>query len=63
MKILFVHQNFPAQFRSLASALAQGGLAEVVAIGDFSAAGRRAAVAGVRLITYDYPLPATGTAP
>ncbi len=33
MKILFVHQNFPGQFKSLAAALAQQGPHDVVAVG------------------------------
>ncbi len=33
MKILFVHQNFPGQFRNLVTALAAQGLHEVVAMG------------------------------
>lgn len=33
MKILFVHQNFPGQFKNLVTALAQQGQHEVVAVG------------------------------
>lgn len=57
MRLLFVHQNFPAQFRYLAAALAREGRDEVVALGDATAAGRRAALPGVRLVTYDFGRP------
>lgn len=62
MKILFVHQNFPAQYRYIATALVGNGLAEVVALGDAAAAGRRPALPGVRLVTYECPMPARPTA-
>lgn len=62
MKVLFVHQNFPAQFRYLATAIAQRQLADVVAIGAAGAAGSRPALPGVQLVTYEYPLAAPPTA-
>jgi glycosyltransferase involved in cell wall biosynthesis len=61
MKILFVHQNFPAQYRYVATALTQDKLADVVALGDASAAGRRPPLPGVTLVTYECPTP-TGPA-
>ena len=49
MKVLFVHQNFPAQFKHLAPALAAAGH-EVVAL----TLRRQAptALKGVRVVTY-----------
>jgi hypothetical protein len=35
MQFLFVHQNFPGQFRHIAKALAQDDTHQVVAIGHF----------------------------
>ena len=35
MQFLFVHQNFPAQFRHIAKALVQDDTHQVVAIGHF----------------------------
>jgi glycosyltransferase involved in cell wall biosynthesis len=60
MKILFVHQNFPAQYRYLAATLGRDGHAEVVALGDAAAAGHRAPLPGVRLLGYDCPPPCNG---
>ncbi|HEX2824855.1 MAG TPA: glycosyltransferase [Burkholderiales bacterium] len=54
MRLLFVHQNFPAQFRYLAAALGREGRTEVVALGDAAAAGRRPPLPGVRLVTYHF---------
>jgi glycosyltransferase involved in cell wall biosynthesis len=39
MKVLFVHNNFPAQFRNLATALAKEGGHELVAVGATTARG------------------------
>jgi hypothetical protein len=55
MKILFMHQNFPGQFRHLASALAADPKNEVVAIGDTKEAGQRPQLPGVRLQCYETP--------
>lgn len=55
MRILFVHQNFPGQFRHLASALAVDPKNEVVAIGDINEAGQRPQLPGVRLLCYETP--------
>jgi hypothetical protein len=48
MNILFVHNNFPAQFRNLAVALVRDPNMTVAAIGSHTAA----SVSGVRLIKY-----------
>ncbi|MDB5867469.1 MAG: glycosyl transferase family 1 [Betaproteobacteria bacterium] len=57
MKLLFVHQNFPAQYRYLAGALAREGGVEVVALGDAAAIGRREPLSGVGVVGYDCELP------
>jgi glycosyltransferase involved in cell wall biosynthesis len=57
MRLLFVHQNFPAQYRYLASALGREGQAEVVAVGDAAAAGTRPPLPGVQLVTYAFERP------
>jgi glycosyltransferase involved in cell wall biosynthesis len=62
MKILFVHQNFPAQYRYLAAAVAKDRRTEVVALGDARGAGRRLQSPGVRLVSYDYTKPIDSTA-
>ncbi len=54
MKVLFVHQNFPGQFRHVAALLGARPGHEVVAVGS----GTARALPGVRLIRYD--LPASG---
>jgi len=48
MKLLFVHNNFPAQYRNLASALAREPGVEMVAIG----AGSAQPMPSVRLLKY-----------
>ena len=35
MQFIFVHQNFPGQFRAIAKALAQDGTNQVVALDHF----------------------------
>jgi glycosyltransferase involved in cell wall biosynthesis len=55
MRILFVHQNFPGQFKHLASALAADPKNEVLAIGDIKEAGQRPHFPGVRLVCYETP--------
>ncbi len=48
MKILFVHNNFPGQFRHLASALAQNPKIQVAAIGATTAPGMK----GIKFLKY-----------
>ena len=57
MQLLFIHQNFPGQYRHLAAALRQRG-DRVVAIGGPTASG----LEGVELHRYD-PMPAGGVPP
>jgi glycosyltransferase involved in cell wall biosynthesis len=52
MRLLFVHQNFPGQFRHLAAAFAADRNAQVVAIGDQVNVGRLPAPAGIERLTY-----------
>lgn len=51
MNVLFVHNNFPAQFRNLATALAKDKSMSVAAIGSNTAS----SLPGVRLIKYALP--------
>ena len=51
MRVLFVHNNFPAQFRNLATDLADDGGHEIVAIGAEGAAD----LPGVRVLRYATP--------
>jgi glycosyltransferase involved in cell wall biosynthesis len=55
MRILFVHQNFPGQFKHLASALAADPKNEVVAIGDIKKAGQQLQLPGVKMLCYETP--------
>jgi glycosyltransferase involved in cell wall biosynthesis len=55
MKILFIHQNFPGQYRSLAPSLAKLGH-QVVAI----SARKEASLMGIRNIPYHIPRPPSG---
>jgi glycosyltransferase involved in cell wall biosynthesis len=48
MKVLFIHNNFPAQFRNLAAALAREGGHELLAVGATSARG----MSSVKLAKY-----------
>jgi len=59
MKILFVHQNFPAQYRHVAAALARTPGWEVVALGDTLNIKQRPAIPGVRLAGYGTPATAS----
>ncbi len=59
MKILFVHQNFPAQYRALAQALAQDGGWQVTALGEAGNVSRRGRLPGVALAGYAAPQPAS----
>jgi len=54
MRILFVHQNFPGQYRHLAAHYARHGH-QVVAVGENKNLRRAQPVAGVRLLGYDAP--------
>ena len=53
MRILFVHQNFPGQYKHLATALARDSRNEIVALGVED----RQAPAGVRLVRYNASRP------
>jgi glycosyltransferase involved in cell wall biosynthesis len=57
MRFLFVHQNFPGQYRHLAAHLARSGH-EVVAVGETGNLKRTARVPGVKLYGYEAPPPA-----
>ena len=59
MRILFVHQNFPAQYRHLAATLAQTPGCQVVALGDLDNVKHRPKIPGVNLVGYPTPAPAT----
>jgi glycosyltransferase involved in cell wall biosynthesis len=54
MRLLFVHQNFPGQYRHLAAHYAGAGH-EVVAIGDKENLRYQPRLAGVRLFAYEAP--------
>lgn len=57
MRVLFVHQNFPGQFRHVAKALAESGGHRVVAIGDArNLRGRPVLQRGIDILAYP-PLP------
>ena len=55
LNILFVHQNFPGQFRHLAAFLSENPKNRVVAIGDINEAGKRFKIPGVKLCCYESP--------
>ncbi|MGH8660885.1 MAG: glycosyltransferase family 4 protein [Burkholderiales bacterium] len=59
MKILFVHQNFPGQYRHLAAALARTPGWEVVGLGDPKNIKNRPPIPGVKLGGYQAPAPAS----
>ena len=54
MRFLFVHQNFPGQYRHLAGHYARQGH-EVVALGESANLKRTMRVPGVRLFGYEFP--------
>ena len=58
MRVLFVHQNFPGQYRHLAPALSAAGH-EVLGIGDNQAVKRIGTLPGFRTLTYPAPQPAS----
>ena len=53
MRLLFVHQNFPGQFRHLAAHYARAGGHEVMAVGEKASMLRQAQPAGVKLLGYE----------
>ena len=55
MKLLFIHQNFPAQYKHLAPLLAADPANQVIALGDAANVGRCAGWPGVRLLGYESP--------
>jgi len=59
MKILFIHQNFPAQFRHVAAALARAPGWEVAALGDTQNLKQRPTIPGVTLAGYGTPAAAS----
>jgi len=54
MKLLFVHQNFPGQYKHLAPFFASDRRNEVVSIGE-NKPDRKISIKGVRHLTYDKP--------
>jgi glycosyltransferase involved in cell wall biosynthesis len=52
MKILFIHQNFPGQYKHLAPALGADPDNQVVAIGDHAHMTPACRLPGIRLVTY-----------
>jgi glycosyltransferase involved in cell wall biosynthesis len=59
MKILFVHQNFPGQYRHIAMALARTAGWEVVGMGELENVKKRAKLPGVHVVGYPAPAPAS----
>jgi hypothetical protein len=55
MKTLFVHQNFPGQYRHLAAALARIPGWQVAALGDTKFVRQRPRIPGVNLVGYATP--------
>ena len=55
MRLLFVHQNFPGQYRHIAAHYAGQGH-QVVAVGENANLARTFRVPGVRLLGYDAPV-------
>jgi glycosyltransferase involved in cell wall biosynthesis len=58
MRILFVHQNFPAQYRYLAETLARDKRCQVMALGDAGNLKQRGTISGVSVAGYAPPAPA-----
>jgi glycosyltransferase involved in cell wall biosynthesis len=59
MKILFVHQNFPAQYRWLAETLSKDKNWQVMALGEAGNIKRRGSLPGVNTAGYAAPQPAS----
>lgn len=59
MKALFVHQNFPGQYRHIAAALAHTPGWEVVAMGELGNVQKRPKLPGVDVVGYPAPAPAS----
>jgi glycosyltransferase involved in cell wall biosynthesis len=59
MKILFVHQNFPGQYRHIAAALARTPGWEVAGMGELDNVKKRPKVPGVNVVGYPTPAPAS----
>jgi glycosyltransferase involved in cell wall biosynthesis len=59
MKILFVHQNFPAQYRWLAATLGADKRWQVMALGDAGNVKKRGRLPGVNVAGYPPPAPAS----
>ena len=59
MKILFVHQNFPGQYRHIAAALARTPGWEVVGIGELDNVKKHPKLPGVNVVGYPAPAPAS----
>lgn len=59
MKLLFIHQNFPGQYRHVAARFAADPAHRVVAIGDHANVIRRDRLHGVHLVAYPTPPGAT----
>jgi glycosyltransferase involved in cell wall biosynthesis len=59
MRVLFVHQNFPGQYRHIAAHYARHGH-EVVGVGEKANLARTVRVPGVRLLGYDALSPTQG---
>lgn len=59
MKILFVHQNFPAQYRWLADTLSKDKNWQVMALGEAGNIKRRGSLPGVNTAGYAAPQPAS----
>ena len=59
MKILFVHQNFPAQYRWLAETLVRDKRCQVMALGDASNVKQRGKIPGVSVAGYAPPASAS----
>jgi glycosyltransferase involved in cell wall biosynthesis len=64
MRILFVHQNFPGQYRHVARHYASLPGHEVVAVGEKkNVLAQRPLIPGVKLLGYEMPAPGTHKAP
>jgi glycosyltransferase involved in cell wall biosynthesis len=60
MRALFIHQNFPGQFRHLAPALALQPGNQIVGVGETANLQRQMQPAGVQLLGYDAPPAGSG---